>query len=201
MDDEQFLKDVIKDDKRPPSTLPSLYCPWYPTKDGDGITFVDNGRYNNHYGWLIWLMDNIFKDKYKLSGSVTISTDNRNIIIYFDNNGKLRSKFTSKNQLLLPQSSSAPKQKTDADIVNDLYEKTKNDKLKWYEDGKSINVDIKVSHNIWVVIYISYYSENNLHIYMKKGNLTKYYKTISSQKVQNLSNIVKLKLKNEKEII
>lgn len=184
---ENLINDNYDDtiiDNSPPNNQPSTWCPWKPNLKGNLLLF-EGIEYNRSYGWLKWLIKNIFKDKYLLNGDINILVDNKEIKINVKNN-KLNYYFKNiDNQ--------ENKLKTNDEIINNLIDLTKNNKIKWIKDNNiiidkyiiSIPVkDINIKINLFIRNFNT--NQNYINIYIQKNNRDNFYKTISGYKINEL---------------
>lgn len=67
----QGHEDNITDFNRPPSTQPSLWCSWVPSKDRKGIEWDGSEKFCEYKQWLAYIIKNFLTPKgYTLSGKV-----------------------------------------------------------------------------------------------------------------------------------
>lgn len=192
--------DVIVD-KSPPNEQPSKWCPQKPNLQGNKLLF-EGSEYSRAYGWLKWLIKNIFKNKYLLNGDINISDDNKEIELKIKNN-KLNYYFKNINN---QKDKIENKLKTNDEIVNNLINLTKNNKIKWIKDKNiiiekyiiSIPVkDINVKINLFIRNFNT--NQNYINIYIQKNNRDNFFKTINGYKINELiKNVVQKQKQKQK---
>lgn len=187
----------IIDDKVPPSKLPNIYCPW--VMDDNRLIPLRSNKHNRHFSWLRWLINEFFDNhtlnkfrnnkKYKLNGRIMLlSTVSIRTIEVKDNviNYKWEPKNSTNNDDKF-NFHIVPNKKNDKEIINDLIQLTKTNKIKWgvYEINSPF-VDRKYFTNIkydgGITIFFSFLvkSKDNdvLYIYINKNKKSKKIKEI-----------------------
>ena len=216
--------DTIIDFKNNPPSQPSINCPWKPNKDGTKlITNEDVLHYQNDYGWIKWLIRNIFKDKYTLNGEYTSNKgDDTKRITIKDNKISIRVKngypstsstngktgFNTKNTKISIHNGTLTinpqKKKESHEIINDLINRTKNNNIKWRNEPISIkgskyltNIDFGSGVKILLSLFTQKFNSNKnyINIHVEKNNNLYFYKTISSYSIDNLVKLVEKETK------
>jgi len=200
---------TIIDFKNQPRTQPSMDCPWKPNSDGTKLmTSGGVEHYQHDYGWIKWLINNIFDGKYTLNGEYSSKKGyDEKIITLRDNKVGIRVKKGKANKPAsisldtgrLIINNKPKKKKEDHEIVTDIINKTKNGNLIWenshiksYGEKYLTSIDFGSGVKILLSLFIKEFNSKNnyINIHIKKGEELFFYKSISNYFIRDLVKLV-----------